>query len=162
MLKVIGIDPGLAATGIGIVKGSGLKVEGYSFGTIHTTKVLSLPHRLEKIFSRLLDVLRDEKPDLMVIEDVYSLPRYPKSGLNLGKVSGVILLAGCREKIPSTEVAVREVKQILTGNGNAKKEQLEKSVRALLKSPVAIKPDHASDALALALIGLFRHHNHRK
>lgn len=160
MLKVIGIDPGLAATGIGIVKGAGLHVEGYSFGTIRTAKTFSLPHRLEKIFSKLLGVLQDEKPDLMVIEDIFSLQRYPMSGLNLGKVSGVILLAGCREHVPSVEVAVREVKQILTGNGNARKEQLEKAVRNLLKSPVAIRPDHASDALALAIIGLFRHKNY--
>lgn len=157
MLKIVGIDPGIASTGIGIVKGTGLSVAGYSFGTIQTSKDSSLPFRLGKIFSKLLAVLNHEKPDLMVIEDIFSLQKYPKSGLNLGKVCGVILLAGHHVDIPVVEIPVREAKQILTGNGNASKGQLEKSVRRSLALNTPIKPDHASDALALALIGLFRY-----
>ncbi len=156
MIKVIGIDPGLAATGIGIVKGTELKIAGYSFGSIQTSKKDSLPHRLDQIFSKLLLVLKDEKPDLMVVEDIFSLNKYPKSGITLGKVSGVVLLAGVQMDVPTAEVPVREAKQILTGNGNAAKSQMEKAVRSLLNVTVPIKPDHASDALALALIGLFR------
>ena len=156
--KIIGVDPGVAATGIGIVSGSGLKVAGYSFGSIHTPKNISMAHRLEKIFSKLALVLQEEKPDIMVVEDVFSLQKFPKSGINLGKVAGVILLAGCRASVPVLEVSVRETKQILTGNGNASKAQLERAVRHLLKATSPIKPDHASDAVALALIGLFRSH----
>jgi len=159
MTKVIGIDPGLAATGIGIVKGKELAVESYSFGSIHTAKNNPLPARLDKIFSKLLSVLKTEKPDLMVVEDVFSLERHPKSGINLGKVSGIILLSGCRAGIPVIEIPVREAKQVLTGNGNASKTQLELSVRNALNHPERIKPDHASDALALAVIGLFRYKN---
>ncbi|MDF1591409.1 MAG: crossover junction endodeoxyribonuclease RuvC [Desulfobacterales bacterium] len=156
--KIIGIDPGVAATGIGIVKGKGLKISGYSFGSIHTPKNISMAHRLDQIFSKLVLVLEEEKPDFMVVEDVFSLLKFPKSGINLGKVTGVILLAGCRAGVPVVEISVREVKQILTGNGNANKAQLEKAVRHLLKTTNPIKPDHASDAIALALIGLFRSH----
>jgi len=154
--KIIGIDPGVAATGIGIVKGKGLAVSGYSFGSIHTPKTISMAHRLDQIFSKLVLVLEEEKPDFMVVEDIFSLQKYPKSGINLGKVTGVILLSGCRASVPVVEVSVREVKQVLTGNGNASKAQLETAVRHLLKSPQPIKPDHASDAIALALIGLVR------
>ena len=156
MTTIIGIDPGLAETGIGIVEGTGLTVDRYSFGVIQTPKSRSLPNRLNQIFSKLLLMLEDVKPDLMVVEDIFSLPRYPKSGLNLGKVIGVILLAGSHQNIPMVEVPVREAKQILTGNGNADKRQLEKAVRNALKLAVPIKPDHASDAVALALIGLYR------
>jgi crossover junction endodeoxyribonuclease RuvC len=92
----------------------------------------------------------------MVVEDVFSLQKYPKSGINLGKVSGVVLLAGCQLGIPVMEVAVREAKQILSGNGKASKSQLERTVRQLLKHHEPIRPYHASDALALALIGLYR------
>lgn len=159
MTKIIGIDPGLASTGFGIVKGKGLKVAGYSFGSIHTSKNISTAHRLDQIFSKIVLVLQEEEPDFMVVEDVFSLQKFPKSGINLGKVAGVILLAGCRAGVPVVEVSVRETKQILTGNGNASKVQLEKAVRHLLKSPDPIKPDHASDAVALALIGLFRSHD---
>lgn len=157
MVKIIGIDPGLAATGVGIVSGHGSRIDSYSFGSIHTSKTTSLPGRLDQIFSKLLRLLKDEKPDLMVIEDVYSLNRYPKSGIVLGQVTGIIQLAGFHAAVPSVEVSVREAKQILTGNGNADKQQFEKAVRHCLNHKVPIKPLHASDATGLALIGLYRY-----
>ncbi|MCG2755171.1 MAG: crossover junction endodeoxyribonuclease RuvC [Desulfobacteraceae bacterium] len=156
-IKTIGIDPGLSATGIGIVRGMGLKVEGYSYGSINTSKNISLPSRLNQIFSKLLIILKDEKPDLMVVEDIFSLQKYPKSGITLGKVTGVILLAGNQLDLPVIEVQVREAKQILTGNGSASKMQLERAVRHFLNLTTPIKPYHASDAIGLALIGLFRY-----
>lgn len=159
MIKVIGIDPGLAETGIGIVRGSGLKVIGYAYGSISTSKSASAACRLEKIYTRIRHVLTDEKPDLMVLEDVFSLEKYPKSGIVLGKVCGVLLLAGTQSHIPLIEVPVRQAKQILTGNGNASKVQLERAVRSTLCAPAPIRPFHASDALGLALIGLFRHNS---
>ena len=155
-MKVIGIDPGLAATGIGIVTGTGLKVCDAVFGGIYTAKERSLPDRLARIHDRLSELLQQESPDLMVVEDIFSLDRYPKSGINLGKVTGVILLAGQKCRLPVLEVPVREAKKVLTGNGNASKVQLEKAVRHLLAFANPIKPFHASDALALALIGMFR------
>jgi crossover junction endodeoxyribonuclease RuvC len=157
MVKIIGIDPGLAATGIGIVSGLGPKIVSYSLGCIHTTKSIPLPGRLDKIFTKIYQLLKNEKPDLMVIEDVYSLNRYPKSGILLGQVTGVIQLAGCHAAVPAIEVPVREAKQILTGNGNASKVQLEKAVRHRLNHKTRIKPVHASDAAGLALIGLYRY-----
>lgn len=157
MVKIIGIDPGLAGTGIGIVKGFGQKVEGYSYGSINTSKNIPLPGRLDQIFSNIVQILKSEAPDLMVVEDVFSLEKYPKSGISLGKVIGVILLAACREGIPVNEIAVREAKQVLTGNGNASKDQLEKAVRHFLKHKEPIRPFHASDAIGMALIGLFRY-----
>ena len=159
MIKVIGVDPGLSATGVGIVRGIDLKVDGFSFGSIHTSKNLPLLNRLDKIFSNLLKVLNDEKPDLMVVEDVFSTEKFPNAGITLGKVTGVILLAGCRMEIPVIEVPVRESKQVLTGNGNATKIQLEKAVRRLLNLTTPIRPYHASDALGLALLGLFRYND---
>jgi crossover junction endodeoxyribonuclease RuvC len=92
----------------------------------------------------------------MVIEEAFSLPANPKSGILLGKVCGVILLSACRCRIPIIEVAVREAKQVLTGNGRATKQQLESAVRHALGRSEPISPYHASDAVALALIGLYR------
>ena len=154
--KVIGIDPGLADTGFGIIQGSGSRIGDYRFGTIRTSKVDVLANRLHQIFSELSSILNAEKPDLMVIEDVFSVKEYPQSGISLGKVCGVILLAGARCGIGITEIPVREVKQILTGNGNASKDQLERAIRHFLKRDTAIRPLHASDAMALALVGLLR------
>ena len=157
MVKIIGIDPGLADTGIGIVIGEGLRVKEYSYGTVSTSKQASLPDRLAKIYSRLYTILNEEKPQQMIVEEVFSLSQYPKSGITLGKVTGVILLAGHQCGVPGAEVSVRAAKQILTGNGNADKAQLEKAVRRKLKLQEPIRPDHASDALGLALIGLYRY-----
>ncbi len=161
MIKVIGIDPGLSATGIGIIRGQGSKIEGYSFGSINTSTKSDLANRLDKIFSKLAHILTQEKPDLMVVEDVYSLKKYPKSGILLGQVTGVVLLAGFKAAVPSIEIPVREAKQILTGNGNATKIQLEKAVRQRLNHKEPIRPSHASDAIGLALIGLYRFPNGR-
>ena len=161
MVKIIGIDPGLAATGIGIIKGRKIKVHAFSYGSIDTSGNLSLPIRLDQIFSGLLDLLKKESPDLMVVEDVFSISKYPQSGITLGKVTGVILLAGCQCQIPIAEISVREAKQVLTGNGGATKIQLEKTVRQLLKLENPIRPYHASDAIGLALIGLYRYQNIR-
>ncbi len=161
-MKIIGIDPGLAATGVGVVRGTGLKVDGFSFGTINTSSKISLPNRLNQIYSKLLSFLKDEKPDLMVVEDVFSLAKYPKSGITLGQVTGVILLAGYQFDVPVTQIPVREAKQILTGNGNASKMQLEKTVRNLLNLTTPIRPYHASDAIGLALIGLYRSKDYKE
>ncbi len=157
MAKIIGIDPGLAATGVGVVAGHRTKVQGYSFGCIQTEKAHALPTRLKTIYTRLLSVLEDQKPDLLVIEEVFSLQRYPASGINLAKVAGVIMLAGSHFGVTIREIPVREAKQVLTGNGNASKKQLEKAVRNSLNRSKVITPDHASDALGLALIGLYRY-----
>ncbi len=161
MITIIGIDPGLSATGVGIVRGNGRNVAGYSFGSISTSKSNSLPNRLDHIYSKLLQVLRNEKPDLMVIEDAFSLTKYPKSGITLGQVTGIVLLAGCRANVSSIEIPVREAKQVLTGNGNASKMQLEEAVRHRLKHPTPIRPYHASDAMGLALIGFYRYDQRR-
>lgn len=155
-MKIIGIDPGLASTGIGIVEGAGTDIREYAFGGIDTKSGIPLPARLDRIYSVLRSILDKESPELMVVEDIFSLNVYPKSGITLGKVTGVVLLAGHRANVPVTRISVREAKRILTGNGNADKSQLELCVRHVLKEKARIKPYHASDALALALIGLYR------
>jgi crossover junction endodeoxyribonuclease RuvC len=162
MITIIGIDPGLAATGIGIIRGNGFGIDGYAFGSIKTSRENSLPNRLNHIFSRLLQILKDENPDLMVVEDVFSLARYPKSGITLGQVAGVVMLAGCRAGVSSIEIPVREAKQVLTGNGSASKMQLEEAVRHRLSHKKPIRPYHASDAMGLALIGFYRYFNNQR
>jgi len=156
MMKIIGIDPGLSATGVGIVTGKGLSVQTYSYGTIHTSKTVSLPCRLDTIYSKITEILQREHPDHMMVEDVFSLNDYPNSGIQLGKVTGVLLLAGFKAGVSVSEIAVREAKRVLTGNGAASKQQLEKAIRRKLSLVDPIRPYHASDALGLALIGLYR------
>jgi crossover junction endodeoxyribonuclease RuvC len=157
MIRVMGVDPGLAATGIGMVSGHGSRVTGFAYGDIRTEPRDSVPERLNRIYDRMTEILQTERPHRMVVEAVFFLPRYPASGLTLGKVVGVILLAAARAEVSVFEVPVREAKKVLTGNGAAGKHQLEQAVRRTLNLSAPIQPFHASDALALALIGLYRH-----
>jgi crossover junction endodeoxyribonuclease RuvC len=131
-------------------------VAGFAHGTIRTPKTDGQAHRLNQIHEKILKVLKQEAPDLMLVEDIFSLGKYPKSGISLGKVAGVVLLAGAQAGVPSVEVQVREAKQVLTGNGNATKVQVETAVRQHLNLKEPLRPFHVSDAMALALIGLFR------
>lgn len=157
MIKVIGIDPGLAGTGVGVVYGEQCQVSGYSFGSIVTRPNDLIQHRLDVIYTQIFDFIREQKPDRVILEDIYSLEKYPGSGIMLGKVSGVILLAACRAGVDVEEIPVREVKKIISGNGSADKHQVERSVRHLLNHAEPIRPFHASDALALAIAGFFRY-----
>ncbi|MFP3998737.1 MAG: crossover junction endodeoxyribonuclease RuvC [Desulfobacterales bacterium] len=156
MATLVGIDPGLAATGVAVVAGSAMTVTGYSYGVIRTNSREPTAQRLNRIFGELSQTLESIRPDAIVVEDVFSLARYPKSGISLGQVTGIVMLAGHRCGVAVHEVAVREVKQVITGNGNAGKKQLEESVRRRIGHPGPIRPYHASDALALALVGLYR------
>ncbi len=156
-MKVIGIDPGLAGTGVGVITGDGGIIRSFAYGNITTTKLDSPQDRLNQIFVEIKKLVESEKPDLMILEDVFFLEKYPKSGILLGKVSGVILLASSQLQIPIREVTVRETKRILTGNGASSKKQLEKAVRSKLNVTDPIRPYHAADALGLALVGLFRY-----
>jgi len=157
MIKVVGIDPGLAGTGIGVIQGDRQKILGYSFGSISTDTKDPVNFRLHTIYSKIMDFLCEQKPDYVVIEDIYSLEKFPASGIMLGKVSGVILLATYKAGSNVEEIPVRQVKKIISGNGGADKHQMERSVRNLLKHEKPIRPFHASDALGLALTGYYRY-----
>lgn len=157
MIKVVGIDPGLAGTGIGVVKGDEREIHGYSFGSIATDAKDPIHLRLHTIYSKTLDFFSQQQPDYAVIEDIYSLEKYPGSGIMLGKVSGVLLLAAYQSGLAVEEIPVRQVKKIVSGNGSANKYQVERAVRSLLNHGEPIRPFHASDALGLALTGYYRY-----
>lgn len=160
MIKVVGLDPGLAGTGIGIVEGEHFDITNYSYGSVSTDKNDPTHLRLNTIFTRVCDLLCQEQPDIVVIEDVFSLEKYPGSGIMLGKVSGVLLVAAFKAGANIRELSVREAKRVVTGSGSADKHQVERSVRSILNHPDPIRPFHAADALALALAGFYRSKGH--
>ena len=156
-MKIVGIDPGLAGTGIGVIEGGRRGIDAYSFGSIETDSKASVPSRLNTIYDKTATLLKDQNPDLVVVEDIYSLEKYPGSGIMLGKVSGIIQVAAFRADIRVEEIAVKEAKKVISGNGGSDKFQMERSVRHLLNHPAPIRPFHASDALGLALTGYYRY-----
>ena len=156
-IKVVGIDPGLAGTGIAVIEGNNKEICGYSFGSITTDAKDSIPYRLHWIYSKTLEFLCKIQPEYVVIEDIYSLEKYPGSGIMLVKVSGVLLVAAYKAGLDVVEIPVREVKKIVSGNGSADKFQMERAVRNILKHEEPIRPFHASDALGLAITGYYRY-----
>ena len=155
-MRVIGIDPGLAKTGFAVVEP--LQKGGrvcYS-GNINTDPEHSLEERLSTIYHELSRVLRNWSPDLMVLEDVFVVKRFPMAAMQLGEVRGVIRLAARNMGVSISEIKPTEVKSALAGSGRAGKEQIERVVRRILHIEAKIKSDHVSDAMALALTGLTR------
>ena len=105
-IKVVGIDPGLAGTGIAVIEGNKKEIYGYSFGSITTDAKDPIPYRLHRIYSKTLEFLCEVRPEYVVIEDIFSLEKYPGSGIMLGKVSGVLLVAAYKAGLDVEEIPV--------------------------------------------------------
>ena len=145
---VLGVDPGSHATGYGVIS-TGPVVRMLAGGVIRTSTGAPLADRLLTIHTGLTDVIAAHDPVAMAVEDLFNA-KNPRSSLILGHARGAILLAGAQAGLPVSEYAPREVKQALTGNGAAAKEQVRFMVMRLL----CLKdepPLDMSDALAVAL-----------
>ncbi|MBN2468692.1 MAG: crossover junction endodeoxyribonuclease RuvC [Deltaproteobacteria bacterium] len=155
-MRVLGVDPGLAETGYAVVEVSDGKGIPLDWNTVRTDPGDAMPKRLQKIFTDFEKIIKKWNVHFVVLEDVYVLPRYPNAALQLGAVQGVVKLAAARENVEVKELKPTELKMALTGNGRAGKDQVERVVRKILRFEEKIKPDHVSDALALAVVGLSR------
>ncbi len=152
----LGIDPGLAATGYAVIGTTARGGALVDWGSFKTSKKFSLPKRLQIIFNNVDELIIKCQPVMIVMEDVYVLDKFPKAAIQLGEVRGVICLAAQNNSIEVIKISPTEVKSCLTGNGRATKVQLNMAVKRVLGVKEEIKPDHASDAAALAVIGLSR------
>ncbi|MBP1699438.1 MAG: Crossover junction endodeoxyribonuclease [Deltaproteobacteria bacterium] len=155
-MKAIGIDPGLAMTGFGVVETLSRGGKACEWGAIRTEANCPMPVRLKTIYDELKELLQKWRPNLLVLEEVFVLEKFPKAAIQLGEVRGVIHLAAQEMGIPVMEVRPTEVKSALTGSGRADKEQMKKAIRQFLKIENPLHSSHAGDALALALTGLSR------
>jgi crossover junction endodeoxyribonuclease RuvC len=160
-MKAIGIDPGLARTGFGIVEALSRGGKACDWWAIQTEPGHPLSFRLKTIYDGLKGLLDKWNPDILIVEDAFVLKQFPKAAIQLGEVLGVIYLAAQERGIPVTEVKPTEVKSALTGSGHADKEQMKKMIRQILRIEVPLSSSHAGDALALALTGLSRNTNFR-
>lgn len=154
--RALGIDPGLAATGFAVI--GTLKQGGdlCTWGAVKTASTLQIPQRLEIIYQSMCKLVQEFKPDVMVLEDVYILDKFPTAAVQLGEVRGVIYLAAQQHAVEIFKIRPTEMKSCLTGNGRATKEQVGQAVKRMLNRRDDIKPDHASDAAAMALMALSR------
>lgn len=157
----LGIDPGLAATGFAVVGCLQRGGELCDWGAV-TTSCETLPEkRLHEIYCSVRELIVQWQPDIIAIEDVYVLKTYPRAAIQLGEVKGIIALAAAEADIAYLQIKPAEVKHGLTGNGRAPKHQVCRAVQRSLGLAHSIKPEHASDAAAIALVALSRtgHYN---
>ena len=149
-MKILGIDPGLACSGFGIIEIVDNSLELVDYGTIKTNQKDPLNVRLNTIFKDLRYIIKKSKPVVMSVEQIF-YGKNVKSALLLGHARGVPLLLSAKFKLTLYEFSARRIKQSLTGNGNASKEQVQFMVQKLLSMEELPNPMDASDALAAAI-----------
>ena len=155
-MRVIGIDPGLTATGYGVIESNGFnKYTGIAYGSIKTSRKKDIPARLFDIFSNLLDVIETYSPVSGGIETIF-VGKDPKNHLHMGEARGVIFLAMKMKNISIHEFSPLQVKKSITGYGGAQKSQVSFMVTKLLNINSAID-EHTADALAIAMAVLNAH-----
>jgi crossover junction endodeoxyribonuclease RuvC len=150
-MLVLGIDPGLATTGYGIIRSSGQgEYHCLDYGVITTASGLSDADRLGVLFSALTELIQLHQPDSSAVEKLF-FQKNVKTALAVGQARGVALLTLAQAGLPIAEYTPNEVKQTVCGYGNADKSQVQRMVQTLLNLADLPKPDDAADALAVAI-----------
>ncbi|MDD7351520.1 MAG: crossover junction endodeoxyribonuclease RuvC [Christensenellales bacterium] len=149
-MRILGIDPGLAIVGYGVIDSEKGVYRPVDCGVINTPKELSLPERLELIYKGMGELIDTFKPDQVAIEELF-FTKNITTGITVAEARGVILLACKQSGLPMFEYTPNQIKQSLTGYGKADKKQIQFMITRLLGLKAIPKPDDAADALAIAL-----------
>lgn len=152
-MLVIGIDPGTATTGFGLVRDTAQGLEVVDFGAILTPADLPQAERLVMLYDELKKILFLHRPDSAAVEKLF-FSRNVTTAITVGQARGVVLLSMAQSGLPVGEYTPMEVKQAVAGYGGADKNQVQQMVRALLNLESIPKPDDAADALAIAICHL--------
>ena len=147
---ILGIDPGIADTGFGLIKKNNHKLTCLAYGSIKTAAGLELGDRLETISLRLSELIKKYQPNLIAIEELFFCNN-AKTALVVGQARGVAVLTAKVNKIKSVEFTPYQVKQAVSAYGHASKNQVQKMVKLILNLKDLPKPDDAADALAIAI-----------
>ncbi len=147
---VLGIDPGTASLGYGLVERTGSRLRGVDHGAFHTGADLPLPDRLLAIHAFLQDLIELHGPTYLAVERIFH-SRNVQTALAVGHARGVILLVAATHRLEIREATPSEVKLAVTGYGSADKGQVGRMVQAILGLPEPPRPDDAADALAIAI-----------
>lgn len=153
MTKVMGIDPGIATTGYGIVEKSETSQQAVTYGTISPQSKSSICQRLAYLYEGICRVIGQHHPDEMAVEEAF-FSRNARTALVLGQARGVVLLAAAHSDLSCFEYSPRKIKLSVVGNGSASKEQVQYMVRSLLALPETPVGFDITDALAVALCHL--------
>ena len=149
-MLVLGIDPGTAITGYGLVKGEGDDLTLVAYGAITTSSDWPLPERLQRIYRELTALIEDQQPTAVAVEELF-FSKNVRTALSVGQARGVALLAAANAGLPIHEYTPLQVKQAIAGYGRATKDQVQQMVRMLLALDSVPQPDDAADAIAVAI-----------
>ncbi len=147
---ILGIDPGLADTGFGVIKNQAGRLNCLDYGSIKNSSKLTMIDRLEIIHLELNKLIKKYRPDILAVEQIFFCKNV-KTALLVGQARGVILFTAKQNKLPALEYTPLQIKQAVSGYGQATKEQVQKMVKLLLNLKELPKPDDAADALAIAI-----------
>ncbi len=150
-MRILGVDPGLRATGFGLVEVKNGPVKIIDAGSIEPNPKALFENRIAKVHELLSEIIRTHKPNVLVLEKLYAHYKHPTTACLLGHVRGVICLLANQHQIELVEQPVKRIRLALVGNGNATKEQVQMFVKRLLHIEKAELTLDTSDALALAL-----------
>jgi crossover junction endodeoxyribonuclease RuvC len=156
-IRALGIDPGLTRSGwalVSVERGQYHLLESGVIAPRSDAGADDLPGRLADGYQRLVSVLELTRPTTVTVEDLFTTPRFPKAALKMAHLRGVYCLAVAQAGIPMLALTATTVKQRLTGNGHASKEQVQRMVLQLCEIDAAKVPSDLSDAIALAIAGL--------
>jgi len=152
-MKILGIDPGLATIGLGLVQANNPQdMQALEWHTITTPPQTPLPDRLREIAKDLREYLKETQPDLAVVEKLY-FGMNAKTAIDVAQARGVLLETVARQAIPIMEPTPLQLKSCITGDGRADKKQIQDMLQMMFNLEEAPKPDDAADALALAVYG---------
>lgn len=149
-MVVLGIDPGLAQTGQGVVEFTRNRFIVREYGTIRTSAEGSRARRVQQIHGAVARLIATHRPDVLVLEKLFKL-RDGSTGLAVGQAMGVILLAAAEADLPVVEYAPPAIKRAVVGIGDASKEQVQYMVQRILCLEQVPRPHHAADALAICI-----------
>ena len=149
-MKVVGIDPGTAACGYGIVQGSGGRLRAIAHGWWQTPADERIELRLKTIYEAVAALIAEHAPDAVVLEESF-VGADARIALSVGQARGAVLVAAANAGVACSEYAPAHVKQTVCGYGRADKHQVQRMVKMILALPEAPKPSHAADALAVAI-----------
>jgi crossover junction endodeoxyribonuclease RuvC len=149
-VKVVGIDPGTAACGYGIVQESGGRLRGIDHGWWSTTAGERPELRLKRIFDGVAALIVEHEPGALALEESF-VGVDARTALSVGQARGAVLVAAALAGVPCAEYAPARVKQAVCGYGRAEKAQVQRMVKAILGLPALPTPNHAADALAVAI-----------
>lgn len=152
-MLALGIDPGTAICGYGVVEMQGSRMRPIFYGSVFTDKDMAPEMRLKKIHDDIYDIIEHFKPDLMSVEKLF-FNRNVTTAIPVGQARGVVLLAAAEHNLPILEFTPMQIKLAVTGYGKADKNQVIFMVQRLLNIKEKIKPDDTADALGVAICGL--------